>query len=225
MSIPSIIEGLSSQQLWERARKSLAGGLSHDGRFLPPYPAYFNKARGTRKWEVEGREYIDYAMGSGAMMLGHSHPQVAAALQQQVEDGTFYATVHPLEIVWAELIQEMIPSAQRVRFVASGTEATMLALRVGRAYSGRPKVLRFEGHYHGWHDYLVMGTKAPFDKFPSHGIPESVRDTAVVCPTESQAVEDKLKADREIGTIICEVSGANWSSVPIRDEFLRDLRK
>jgi glutamate-1-semialdehyde aminotransferase len=99
------IEGLSSQQLWDRARMSLAGGVSHDGRFLPPYPAYINKARGARKWDVEGREYIDYCLGSASMMLGHSHPDVVAAIKKQVDDGTFYATVHPQEIVWAELIQ------------------------------------------------------------------------------------------------------------------------
>jgi glutamate-1-semialdehyde 2,1-aminomutase len=225
MRVAPEIEGLSSQELWDRARLSLAGGVSHDGRFIPPHPVYINRARGARKWDVDGNEYIDYAMGSAAMMLGHSHPDVVAAIKNHVEDGTFYAAVHPLEIVWAELIQELVPSAERVRFVASGTEATMLALRVSRAYSRKPKVLRFEGHFHGWHDYLAMGIKAPFDKFPSRGIPESIRDTVVLCETEAQKVEDRLKADRDIGTIICEVSGANWSSVPIRDDFLRDLRR
>ena len=219
------IEGLSSQQLWDRARMSLTGGVSHDGRFFPPYPTYINKALGARKWDVEGHEYIDYAMGSASMMLGHAHPDVVAAIKKQVDDGTFYAAVHPLEIIWAELIQGLIPSAERVRFVASGAEATMLALRVSRAYSRRPKVLRFEGHFHGWHDYLALGIKAPFDKFPSLGIPEVVRDTVVLCETDAQRVEEKLKADRQIGSIICEVSGANWSSVPISDDFLRDLRR
>jgi glutamate-1-semialdehyde 2,1-aminomutase len=225
MGIGPEIEGLSSQQLWDRARMSLAGGVSHDGRFFPPYPTYINKALGARKWDVEGHEYIDYAMGSASMMLGHAHPDVVAAIKKQVDDGTFYAAVHPLEIIWAELIQGLIPSAERVRFVASGAEATMLALRVSRAYSRRPKVLRFVGHFHGWHDYLALGIKAPFDKFPSLGIPEVVRDTVVLCETDGQRVEEKLKADRQIGSIICEVSGANWGSVPISDDFLRDLRR
>ncbi|MEP7299960.1 MAG: aminotransferase class III-fold pyridoxal phosphate-dependent enzyme [Caldimonas sp.] len=219
------IEAMSSAELWDRARASLAGGVSHDGRFLPPYPSYINKAMGARKWDVEGREYIDYAMGSAAMMLGHSHPDVVAAIKAQVELGTFFATVHPLEIAWAELVQELIPSAERVRFVGTGTEATMLALRVARAYSGRDKVLRFEGHFHGWHDYVALGMKAPYDKFASLGIPDVIRQTMVVAPTDADQVEALLKADRQIGTIICEVSGANWGSVPISDDFLRNLRR
>ena len=224
MKIGSELAGLSSEKLWERAKLTLAGGVSHDGRYLPPYPTYFNKARGARKWDVDGREYIDYAMGSGAMMLGHNHPQVIEALRAQLEDGTFYATVHPNEILWGELVQELIPSAERVRFVASGTEATMLAMRVARAYSRRPKVLRFEGHFHGWHDYAALGMKAPFDKLPCMGLPEWLRDVTVVCPTNADVVEKRLKDDSNIGTIIVEVSGANWSSVPISDQFLRDLR-
>lgn len=224
MGVIGEVRGLSSQELWERAQRALAGGVSHDGRFLPPYPTYFHRAQGAYKWDVEGRKYIDYAMGSAAMMLGHSHPDVVEALRAHASEGTFFATVHPLEVAWAELVQELVPSAERVRFVGSGTEATMLALRVARAYSRRPKVLRFEGHFHGWHDYVVPGMKAPFDKFPSLGIPEAIRDTMVVCPTDAQQVEERLKADRQIGAIICEVSGANWGSVPIRDDFLRELR-
>lgn len=218
------IAGLSSRQLWDRAQQAMPGGVSHDSRFLPPFPTYFSKALGAYKWDVEGRKYIDYAMGSAAMMLGHSHPDVVEAIRAHAGDGTFFATVHPLEVAWAELVKGLVPSAELVRFVASGTEATMLALRVARAYSRRPKVLRFEGHFHGWHDYVLQGMKAPFDRIPTLGVPDEIRKTMVVVPTTEQRVEDALKKDREIGTIICEVSGANWSSVPIRDDFLRALR-
>jgi glutamate-1-semialdehyde 2,1-aminomutase len=220
----SDLDNLNSRQLWERAQKSLAGGVSHDGRYLPPHPTYFARAKGSRKWDVEGREYIDYAMGSGAMMLGHSHPDVVDAVQRQMELGTFFATVHPLEIAWAELVQELIPSAERVRFTASGTEATLLAIRTARAYSGRPKLLRFEGHFHGWHDGVLLGMKAPFDTWPSLGIPDELRSTVAIAPQDADRVEEMLKADSDIGTIICEVSGANWGSVPIEDQLLRDLR-
>lgn len=224
MGPQSELKQVTSKQLWERAQRSLAGGVSHDGRFLPPHPAYFHRALGARKWDVEGREYIDYAMGSAAMMLGHAHPDVVAALVGHAGLGTFYATVHPLEIEWAELIQQLVPSAERVRFVASGTEATMLALRVARAYSKRPKVLRFEGHFHGWHDYVVQGMKAPYDRAPTLGVPEAIGQTMVVCPVDASRVETHLKQDPGIGAVICEVSGANWSSVPIPDQFLHDLR-
>lgn len=219
------LAGLDSGQLWDRARKSLAGGVSHDGRYLPPHPLYMARAKGARKWDVEGREYIDYAVGSGAMMLGHSHPDVVKAVQRQMEDGSFFAAVHPMEIPWAELVQELVPSAERVRFTASGTEATLLALRTARAYSGKTKFLRFEGHFHGWHDNVLLGMKAPFDAWPSLGIPDELRSTVAVAPQDANRVEEMLKADPAIGTIICEVSGANWGSVPIADELLHDLRK
>lgn len=218
------VAGVSSEKLWERALRAMPGGVSHDNRFLPPFPSYFDKGKGAHKWDVEGRKYIDYAMGSAAMMLGHSHPDVVAAIKDNVDNGTFFATVHPLEVAWAELVQKLIPSAELVRFVASGTEATLLALRVARAYSKKPKVLRFEGHFHGWHDYVVQGMKAPYDKIPSLGVPEEMRDTMVVVGTDSQQVESALKKDAQIGAIICEISGANWSSVPLKDEFLRSLR-
>lgn len=218
------VQKVSSRELWERALLSLPGGVSHDGRFMPPHPIYFDRALGARKWDVEGREYIDYAMGSAAMMVGHSHPDVVTALQQQAALGTFFATVHPLEIEWAELVQKLVPSAERVRFVASGTEATMLAFRVARAYTKRPKVLRFQGHFHGWHDYGVLGMKAPFDKFPTLGVPDEIANTVVVAPTDSNEVEKILKNDKGVGAIIVEPSGANWGSVPIPDQFLRDLR-
>lgn len=218
------VAGLSSGELWERAMAAMPGGVSHDNRFLPPFPSYFDKGLGAYKWDVEGHKYIDYAMGSAAMMLGHSHPDVVAAIKDNIDKGTFFATVHPLEVAWAELVQQLVPSAELVRFVASGTEATLLALRVARAYSKRPKVLRFEGHFHGWHDYVLQGMKSPFDKIPSLGIPDEIRETMVVVGTDSQQAEDALKKDRQIGTIICEVSGANWSSVPLEDEFLHSLR-
>src|SRR3546814_6644001 len=116
-----------------KARRTLAGGVSHEARFASPYPTYTNRAQGSKKWDVEGREYIDYAMGSASLLLGHSHPDVTAAVTEQVAMGTFYADCHPLEVEWAALVQELIPSAERVRFVGSGTEATTLAIRLGRA--------------------------------------------------------------------------------------------
>ena len=169
------LEGLSSEALFEAAQGIMAGGVSHEGRYTEPYPKYVKRAKGSRKWEVDGTEYIDYAMGSASLLLGHAHPDVVAAMIAQAAEGSFFADCHPLEIAWAAQVQALVPSAERVRFVGSGTEATMLAIRIGRANSGKPKILRFEGHYHGWHDYAMVGMKAPFDKVPSLGmLPEAV---------------------------------------------------
>ncbi len=215
----------SSEHLFERARGSLAGGVSHQSRYVAPYPKYVERAQGSRKWEVDGKEYIDYAMGSASLLLGHAHRDVVAALTEQATKGTFFADSHPLEVDWAELIQELIPSAERVRFVGSGTEATMLAIRIARAYSGKNKILRFEGHYHGWHEFVDLGTVAPYDRPSSLGtLPGTVEATVVVPPDAARAAE-ALQADSEIGTIICEVSGANYGSVPLPFGFVGALRR
>ena len=215
----------ASKDLFDRARERLAGGVSHESRFKGPYPKYIEHAEGSRKWEVDGKEYVDYAMGSASLLIGHAHPDIVAALTEQAAKGTFFADCHPLEVEWAGLIQELIPSAERVRFVSSGTEATMLAIRIGRAYSGKNKILRFEGHYHGWHEFVDLGMNAPYDKPTSLGIlPGTVDSTVVVAPDPDQVAE-ALKADDEIGTIICEVSGANYGCVPLPDGFLPELRR
>ncbi len=225
MSEKSIDAVQSSKELYERAKVSMPGGISHENRQAKPHPIYVNRAAGSRKWDVEGREYIDYAMGSAALLLGHAHPDVVSALKEQAGAGTFFADCHPLEIEWAELVKDMVPSADQVRFVGSGTEATMLAIRLGRAYSGRPKIIRFEGHFHGWHDSVALGMSAPYDELSTLGVVPGAAEATVVCPPDADAVDDALARDKEIGTIICEVSGANYGSVPLKDGFLEDLRR
>jgi glutamate-1-semialdehyde 2,1-aminomutase len=215
----------SSEHLFDRARNSLAGGVSHQSRYAAPFPKYVERAQGSRKWEVDGKEYIDYAMGSASLLLGHAHPDVVQALTEQAAKGTFFADNHPLEVDWAELIQELIPCAERVRFVGSGTEATMLAIRIARAYSGKNKILRFEGHYHGWHEFVDLGMVAPYDQPSTLGILPGTIEATVVRPPDAARVAEALQADNEIGTIICEVSGANYGSVPLPFGFLGALRK
>ena len=215
----------SSEELFDKARERLAGGVSQESRFKGPFPKYIDHAEGSRKYEVDGKEYVDYAMGSASLLLGHAHPKVVAALTEQATKGTFFADCHPLEVEWAGLIQELIPCAERVRFVSSGTEATMLAIRIGRASSGKNKILRFEGHYHGWHEFVDLGMNAPYDEPTSLGILPGTLDSTVVVKPNLEHVADALKGDHDIGTIICEVSGANYGSVPLPDGFLPELRR
>jgi glutamate-1-semialdehyde 2,1-aminomutase len=215
----------SSEQLFEQAQARLAGGVSHESRFAAPFPKYIDRAEGSRKWEVDGTEYIDYAMGSASLLLGHAHPDVVAAVTEQAAKGSFFADCHPLEVEWAGYIQELIPSAERVRFVGSGTEATMLAIRIARAYSGKNKILRFEGHYHGWHEFVDLGMKAPYDQPSSLGILPGTIAATVVVPPNAERVAEVLANDDDIGTIICEVSGANYGSVPLPHGLLGELRR
>ncbi len=215
----------TTKAMFERARGLLAGGVSHQSRFAVPFPIYVERAEGARKWDVDGNAYIDYAMGSASLMLGHAYPAVVAAIQSQAALGTFFANCHPLEVEWAELIQFMLPSAERVRFVGSGSEATSLAVRIARAYAEKPRIIRFEGHYHGWHDHLITGVAKPFDQPPTLGVlPESVAST-VVCPVELSAVAETLERDDGIAGIIIETSGASWGTIPLPEGFLAGLRE
>ena len=130
-----------SATLAERARQAIPGGITHDIRHLAPYPVYVERAAGSRKWDVDGHEYVDYWMGHGALFLGHCHPAVVRAVQEQMARGTHLGACHELEVRWAELVNQLIPCGELTRFTMSGTEATHLAMRVARAYTGRPEDL------------------------------------------------------------------------------------
>ena len=221
---PSVQAEASSERLFEKAKTVLAGGISHQLRYVAPYPVYMCRGEGSRMWDVEGKEYIDYCMGSASLLLGHAHPDVVTALAEQAALGTFLGNSHPLEVRWAELVQEMVPSAERIRFVGTGSEASLLAIRLARAQTGRTKILRFEAHYHGWHDYATFGGEAPFDVSPTLGSLPGGDAATVVCPTDPERVEAALAADDDIAAIICEVSGASYGTVLLPDGFLATLR-
>ena len=131
-----------SQDLYQRAREVFPSGVTHDTRYLRPHPISVARAQGAHKWDVDGNEYIDYFGGHGALLLGHNHPVVVEAVREQLEKGTHYGGSHELELEWAELIVDMIPCAEKVRFTSSGTEASLLGMRVARAFTGKDKILR-----------------------------------------------------------------------------------
>ena len=211
---------------FERASRVLAGKVGHDLRYFEPVPLYIERGNGGRKWDVDGNEYVDFLMGNGALLLGHAAPEVLEAIAGAMERGTHFGSDHPLHIEWAELVQKLVPSAERVRFVNSGSEATLLAIRLARAFARRTKLLRFEGHFHGWHDDVVHGYQPPFDADGSLGVPSTVKENIVAVPDgDLQLVEDVLSRDEDIGAVILEPSGASWGRVPIDPEFLRGLRE
>jgi glutamate-1-semialdehyde 2,1-aminomutase len=213
-------------ELYRRARQVLAGGAGHDLRHFEPVPMYVARARGARKWDVDGNEYVDFLLGNGAMLLGHADPEVCDAVARAVRDGSHFGNDHPLHIDWAEQVVRMVPSAERVRFVNSGTEATALALRLARAHTGRAKTLRFEGHFHGWHDDLVHGFQPPFDADGSLGVSPQARANLVTIPDgDLSLLEETLIRHRDIAAAIVEPSGASWGRVPLGVEFLRGLRE
>jgi glutamate-1-semialdehyde 2,1-aminomutase len=214
-----------SRRLHEKAKAVFPNGVTHDLRHLEPFPVYIERAEGGHKWDVDGHELIDYWSGHGAILLGHSFPAVVEAVRRQMGRSTHPGACHELEIAWGERVQRLVPSAQRVRFTSSGTEATLMALRLARIFTGRPRVLKFAGHFHGWHDFLVPGANAPFDGAVPGIPPEIAGNTVIVPPNDVALVEKTLAQDQAIGCVILEPTGGHWGTVPIRDEFLRALRE
>jgi glutamate-1-semialdehyde 2,1-aminomutase len=215
-----------SAELYERSRKVIAGGITHDGRNFAPFPIYVDHAEGSRKWDVDGNELIDHWMGHGALLLGHNHPRVTAAVAEQVHKGTQYGACHELEVAWAEQVVGLIPSAEWVRFTMSGTEATMLAIRDARAFTGREKIIRFAGHFHGWHDFAMAGYQPPFDTPTSTGVPKAVAESMLVAyPNNIDSVRELLDAHpNEVAAVIVEPGGGSNGIIPTNVQFLRDLR-
>ena len=215
-----------SAELYQRSREVIAGGITHDSRNFAPFPIYIERADGCRKWDADGNELLDHWMGHGSLLLGHNHPHVTAALAEQVQRGTHYGANHELEVAWAEQVAKLIPSAEWVRFTMSGTEATMLAMRDARAFTGREKVIRFAGHFHGWHDYAMVGYQPPFDTPTSTGIPKHVAESMLVAyPNNIESVRELLSAHPgEVAAIILEPGGGSNGIIPTNVQFLRDLR-
>jgi glutamate-1-semialdehyde 2,1-aminomutase len=225
--IQSEIRNSQSHNLYERALRVFPSGVTHDNRyFLGSEPVYIDHAQGSRKWDVDGKEYIDYWMGHGALLLGHGHPAIVDAVSHQITRGTHYGGSHPLEVEWGELIQKLVPSAERVKFTSSGTEATMMAVRLARAYTGRQKFLKFQGHFHGWSDSMTAGFQAPFDVPSSVGVAQSALEGVIVAPTDLDEVERILSehAD-EIACVIIEPTGASYGQIPLPEGFLAGLKE
>ncbi len=215
-----------SAELYARARKVIPAGLTHDSRTLLPYPIYAARASGPRKWDVDGNEYVDYFGGHGALLLGHGHAAVVEAIERQVNLGTHWGASHELEVRWAELVNRLIPCAERVRFTASGTEASHLALRLARAFTAKPKVIRFVGHFHGWHDGVAAGAMSHFEGGVPAGIPADLVEQTVLLPADDAGrVAATLEARDDVAAVILEPSGASWGQVPLPEGFIAEMRE
>lgn len=214
-----------SAALYEESQRVFPSGVTHDVRYVTPFPIFVDRAAGSRKWDVDGNEYIDYVSGHGALFMGHAHPLITAAISEQAAKGTHYGANHRLEIEWGQLVKDLVPCAEEVRFTSSGTEATLMALRLARAYTGRDRILKFDRHFHGWHD-AVAGTRSPEDESPhSSGVPAATLSNTVSVPQgDIRLVEEKL-ASGDVAAVILEPTGASWGTLPLRASFLAELRE
>src|SRR4030066_653974 len=183
-----------SKALFERAKKVLPAGVSYGVRYFEPYPFFTARAKGSKLFDVDGNEYIDFWLGHTALILGHSPKKVVAAVRRQLEKGTIYGTSNELEIALAEQVTKMVPSAEMERFTNSGTEANMYATRLTRAYTGKEKIAKFEGGWHGGYDALHVGVKYPYDLSESAGLTAGVtRDTILLPFNDLAGVKQRLK--------------------------------
>lgn len=214
----------ASRRLHARARRSLPGGLAHDVRRGDPFPLAVVEAAGARKRDADGHELVCYVMGHGSLLFGHGHAPVLEAVRAQAGRFLHPGACHELEADWADEVVRLVPSAERVRFTSSGTEATMLALQVARAVTGRMRIAKLEGHFHGWHDYAALGVDPPFERPATPGIPPGVVDSVAVLPAEPEAIERAL-APGDVAALILEPSGAAWGAVPLPEGLLESIRE
>jgi len=216
---------LKSRKLYERAKRVLPAGVSYFLRYVEPYPFYTARAKGSKLYDVDGNEYIDFWMGHYSLILGHSPPKVMRDVRAQISKGSHYGTAHVLEIALAEQVTRMVPAAQMVRFTNSGTEAAMYATRLARAVTGRSLVCKFEGGWHGGYDALHAGVKQPFDLPESGGLTKGALQNTVVLPyNEIEPVRQRLKKDK-VAAVFVEPVMVSGGCIPGRIEFLKGLRE
>ncbi len=211
-----------SAQRYAEATRIFPGGVTHDNRYAQPFPLYLTHGYGPHKWDVDGNEYIDYVSGHGALLLGHSHPAVVAAVAEQITRGTHLGACTDEELRWARAIQALMPSIEKLRFHSSGTEATLMAMRLARAYTGKNKIIKLQDHFHGWHDYAMAGSDRP-----APGVPAESWDSMVIVPSgDLEAVEDALNRDSDIAGLILEPTGAHYGQLPFDvPNYLKGLRE
>ena len=234
---PSTKSRTLSRAWYERAQQSLIEGVNSPSRgaaVYSPGPVVLERGSGSHVWDLDGNEYVDFMMSFGALIQGHAHPKIVEVVSQTMAEGSHFAAATPAESEAAERFCRMVPSAEAVRVTNSGSEATMLALRLARAHTRRTKFLKFEGHYHGWYDpYCLNGHSHPAEqlgpkenptRFPdSAGIPESVFDDVVLAPwNDAETLEAVLRRNgRELAAIITEPIMANMGCILPRDGYLQ----
>lgn len=223
-----------SKKLWQESQDVVPGGLLSAARKFKPYPFYTDRGQGPYIWDVDDNRYIDCCMSYGVLLLGHRPPVIEEAITAQLKKGTVYGTPHPLEIAFANRFIECVPCAERMLLCNSGTEATMQGIRIMRAFTGRDKIAKFEGCYHGWHDYAMWSVSPNPEKMGpaekpnavagSAGIPKAVEDTLLVLPFDEHAFDlIEENASELAGVMIEPVVGG--LTLPVGKDFLQTLRE
>ncbi len=213
-----------SVALAERAARLTPSGIHHDLRSRLVPPPYYASAEGAWKRDVDGNRVLDLWMGHGSLLMGHAWPPAVEILRDQAPKSTHLGGCHPAEVELAEAVRRLVPSAEAIRFVMSGTEATLLAIRLARACTGRPVLLKFAEHFHGWHDTASAGRTPPYDVPLGAGLPPGVAESVLVAPPDLAEVERLFSTRDDIAAVIAEPTGAHGGQMPFPDGFVRGLR-
>lgn len=227
-----------SAQLLERAQKVLASGVSSEFRkYNHPHAIFYSHGEGSYVYDVDGNKYLDFTLSQGPLIAGHSHPHVVSAVAEYSATGQLYAGQHLKEVELAEKLNNLIPSAELMRFCLDGSTAVQTAFRIARSKTGKQKFIRFEGHYHGWLDNVAWGISAPSadalgsreepNAFPwSQGLSDGSREEFIVLPWNDLEVVRKTLAERheEVAALITEPVMCNSGCIPPAEGFLQGLR-
>src|SRR5512143_218801 len=227
------MSGARSKKLFEEAKKHIPGGVNSPVRAFRSVggdPLFIKKAKGSKIYDADGKAYIDYVLSWGPMILGHAHPRVSAALKKAISNGTSFGAPTELEVTLARLVKKAVPSIEMVRMASSGTEATMSAIRVARGHTGRDKIIKFEGGYHGHGDCLLVKAGsgvATFGLPDSPGVPVDLAKYTLTVPYNDLAAVRDLAAreGEQIACIIVEPVVVNMGCVPPEPGFLQGLRQ
>ena len=202
----------------------IPGGVTHSSRYFKPYPFVSASAKGSTLTDIDGNTYVDYWCGHGSLIFGHSYSPIADAVKRQVDTTSIFGTVNELELALAQQIVKMVPNVDMVRFPNTGTEAALYAVRLARGASGRWKIGKFEGGWHGGYDAMHIGVKPPFDKIPLGITPDSQKDTVVLPYNDLEGSAQIIKKEKLAGVFVEPVLGAA-GAVPAEVEFLKGLRE
>ncbi len=220
---------VKSKNLYDKALDALPGGVSSPVRAVKPFPFYMKFAKGSKIYDVDGNEYIDCCMAYGPLILGHSHPMIKEAIKEQLEKGWLYGIPIELEVEYANLIRKLYPSIEMLRFVNSGSEATMAAIRLARGFTGRKKIVKVEGSFHGAHDAVLIkaGSGATTHGIPnSAGVPEEfVANTLQVPYNDAQALAELLEKNPDVACFILEPVMGNSGLILPEKSYLKEIRK
>ncbi len=225
-----------SKKVWERLRKSIVDGVGCAGRYYRPYPLVVDKAEGSRIWDVDGNEYIDFYFDWGPLVLGHSNPKIVKALKEQAEKGTMYGLPYEKLADYVEELKKRYP-ADLFRLTNSGTEATLHAIRTARGYTGKDKIVKMEGGFHGIHNDVLVSFYPPVSKvgpswapspyLDSSGVPSDTRKNTLVAPFNDIAALESLfrKHEGEIAAVIVEPVMLFHGVIPPKEGYLKNVRK